>query len=144
MAHLMQLARSATANRGRGEKTFYNRYMVHIAELLGFITDGERRIDGIVRHASVLKMLCFPVCSSALCLRLVVWVFWETKWSIPSEAGVRSEQRVLWQTQENCTYNKGRHKNERYGRCAAQVKERKWLIRMSSPLTKKRDCITNI
>lgn len=50
MAHLMQLACSATANRdrGRGEKTAYNKYRVHIAELLGFITEAEGQIDGIL------------------------------------------------------------------------------------------------
>lgn len=119
MAHLMQLARSATANRERGEKIAYNKYMVHIAELLGFITDGEGQIDGILWDASVLKMLCIQVCSSALCFRLVVWVFSDTKWSIPAKVGARSDQHVLYQTQENCTYNKDEHKNERYGHCTA-------------------------
>lgn len=49
MAHLMQLARSATANRGRGGggETAYNKYRLHIAELLGFITEVDGQIDGI-------------------------------------------------------------------------------------------------
>lgn len=44
----MQLARSATTNRERGEKTAYSKYRVHIAELLGFITEVEGQIDGIL------------------------------------------------------------------------------------------------
>ena len=41
----MQLAHSATENLGGG--ALYNKYRVHIAELLGgFITDVEEQIDG--------------------------------------------------------------------------------------------------
>lgn len=42
----MQLARSNTANRGRGEKTAYNKYRLHTAELQGFITDAAGQKDG--------------------------------------------------------------------------------------------------
>lgn len=46
----MQLARSATANRGKGKKKkpAYNKYSVHIADMLGFITEVEGHIDGIL------------------------------------------------------------------------------------------------
>lgn len=33
-------------NGGGGGETAYNKYRVHIAELLGFITDVEGQIDG--------------------------------------------------------------------------------------------------
>lgn len=42
----MQLARSTTANRGRGGKTAYNKYGLHTAELQGFITDAAGQKDG--------------------------------------------------------------------------------------------------
>lgn len=43
----MQLARSTTANRGRGgKKTAYNKYRLHTAELQGFITDAAGQKDG--------------------------------------------------------------------------------------------------
>lgn len=50
MAHLMQLAHSASANRRRGagkkeKKNAYGKYRVRIAELLGFITDVEGQKD---------------------------------------------------------------------------------------------------
>lgn len=43
----MQLARSATANGGEGGGG-YNQPRVHIAEVLGFITEAEGQIDGIL------------------------------------------------------------------------------------------------
>ena len=47
MAHLMQLA--CKHKKGGGEKkTAYDKYRVHIAGMLGFITDMEGQIDGVL------------------------------------------------------------------------------------------------